>query len=170
MGACPPAIQVPGTIEAMKAQSSTLPAVDSLQERWYIVDAEGLIVGRLASRVASLLRGKREADYTPHLNHKIHVVIVNADKVVFTGKKLKDKVYYHHSGWRTGIKAITAGKLLQEKPEEVLRKAIHGMLPKNRLGSTLDKNVRIYAGAEHPHAAQQPKPLVIKTRVAKAKQ
>lgn len=148
----------------MKLQSSTIPAVESAPEKWYLIDADGLVVGRLASRVASIVRGKRTAEYTPHLNPRIHVVIVNADKVVFTGNKLRDKTYYHHSGWRTGIKSTTAGKLLAAKPEEVLRKAIHGMLPKNRLGSVLNKNIRIYAGPDHEQHAQTPEKLEITTR------
>jgi len=148
----------------MKAQSTTLPAVASTQEVWYEVDAAGQIVGRVAARIAQLVRGKLNPDFTPHLNPKIHVVVLNADKVVFTGKKLRDKLYRHHTGWMTGLKSVSAGKLLQTKPEEVLRHAIHGMLPKNRLGSVLNKNIRIYAGAEHPHQAQNPKPLAVKTR------
>jgi len=152
----------------MKAQSSTLPNVNEIAEKWYHVDAEGLIVGRLATRVASLVRGKLEPGYAPHLDHRIHVVITNADKVVFTGNKLQDKVYYHHSGWRTGIKSITADKLMQKDAPQVLEKAIYGMLPKNRLGRKLNKHVHIYAGAEHPHEAQQPTKLEIKTRQPKS--
>lgn len=148
----------------MKAQSTTLPDVTTTPEVWYEVDAAGQIVGRVAARIAQLVRGKLNPDFTPHLNPKIHVVIVNADKVVFTGKKLTDKFYRHHTGWMTGLKSTSAGKMLKDKPEEVLRQAIHGMLPKNRLGSVLNKNIRIYAGAEHPHQAQNPKPLVVKTR------
>jgi len=153
----------------MKPQATTIPNPAAAEEKWYVVDAAGQVLGRVASRVASLVRGKRNVDFSPHLNPRIHVVIVNADKVVLTGAKLKDKTYYHHSGWRTGIKAITAEKLLQKNPSDVLRFAIHGMLPKNTLGSALRKNIRIYAGSEHPHEAQQPESLVIKTRQPKAK-
>jgi len=151
----------------MKAQSTTIPAVDAYEEKWYQVDAAGQVVGRLAARIAKLVRGKTEANFAPHLNPKVHVVILNADKVVFTGNKLKDKTYYRHSGWRTGIKAETAEKLLARKPEDILRKAIYGMLPKNRLGAQLNRNIRIYAGTEHPHGAQQPEVLEIKTRQPK---
>ncbi len=151
----------------MKAQKSTLPNVNETKEKWFVVDAEGQIVGRLAARVAKLVRGKMDPLYTPHVNPKIHVVIVNADKVIFTGRKMSDKVYYHHSGWRTGIKSATAKEVLDKKPEEILRKAIYGMLPKNTLGSALNKNIRIYAGPDHDQQAQQPEPLTIKTREAR---
>lgn len=148
----------------MKAQPSTLLAVDTMPEKWFIVDAKGLILGRVAARVAKLLRGKTEATYCPHQNPKVHVVVINADKVVLTSDKLTEKTYYWHSKYRTGLKTTTPAKLLETRPAEVLRRAIHGMLPKNRLGSILNKNCRVYAGAEHPHQAQQPQPLVLKTR------
>ncbi|MDK2971641.1 MAG: large subunit ribosomal protein [Candidatus Sumerlaeota bacterium] len=148
----------------MRAQTTTLPKIDQTPEKWYLVDAEGQIVGRVAARVASLVRGKLSPSYTPHLNLKIHVVIINADKAIFTGNKMQQKSYYHHSGWRTGLKSITAEKLFIKDPADVLRKAIHGMLPKNTLGRSLNKNIRIYAGTEHPHQAQQPEVLAIKTR------
>jgi large subunit ribosomal protein L13 len=157
------------TSRLMKAQTSTLPKPHETREKWYLVDAEGLVVGRVASRVAKLVRGKLNADYAPHLDPKIHVIITNADKIVFTGQKLDKKTYYHHSPYRTGIKAATARKVLQEKPEEILRRAIHGMLPKNRLGRSLDRHVRIYKSGEYTdqHKAQQPEALVIKTRQPK---
>ncbi len=153
----------------MKAQTSTLPKPADIKEKWYIVDAEGLVVGRLASRVAKLIRGKLNPDFAPHLDPKIHVIITNADKVVFTGQKLKKKMYYHHSGWRTGIKSASAQQLLEKKPEEILRQAIHGMLPKNRLGRKLEKHIRIYrSGAyKEQHVAQQPETLTIHTRTPK---
>lgn len=150
----------------MKAQRSTLPKVEEIQDTWFHVDAEGQVVGRIAARVAKIVRGKTGAEFTPHLNPKIHVVITNADKVVFTGKKLDEKTYYWHSGWRTGIKSATAKEMLDRKPEEVLRKAIYGMLPKGPLGSKLNKNVRIFAGPEHTHQAQNPETIVIETRNA----
>jgi large subunit ribosomal protein L13 len=153
----------------MIAQRSTIPNVNEINEKWYVVDAQGLIVGRLAARVAKLVRGKMQADYTPHLNPKIHVVVINAEKAIFSGDKAKTKTYYRHSKYRTGLKETTPEKLLETNPTEILRKAIHGMLPKNRLGSVLNKNVRVYAGAEHPHEAQQPESLTIKTREIRAK-
>jgi large subunit ribosomal protein L13 len=154
----------------MKAPTSTLRREHEIQEKWYQIDATGLVLGRLAARVAKLVRGKTRPDYSPHLNPKIHVVITNADKVVLTGPKLTDKVYRHHTIYRTGLKEETAGKLLARKPAEVLRRAIQGMLPKNRLGRTLNKNLRIYGAGEYTgqHVAQQPETLVIKTRVPKS--
>jgi len=152
----------------MIPQRSTVPNVNEINEKWYIVDAQGLIVGRLAARVAKLIRGKLQPDYTPHLNPKIHVVVVNAEKAVFTGDKVKAKKYYRHSRFRTGLKETTPEKLLDTNPTEILRKAIHGMLPKNRLGAVLNKNVRIYAGPDHPHEAQQPESITIKTREVRA--
>lgn len=156
----------------MKAQKSTLRQPDEFPEKWYLVDADGLVVGRLAARVAKLLKGKLLPHYSPHLDPRIHVIVTNADKIVFTGKKLRDKEYIHHTRYRTGIKSVTAGKVLQENPERILRDAIQGMLPKNRLGKQLNRHVRIYRSGEYKdqHAAQQPEALVIKTRVPKAKQ
>ncbi|CAN5221691.1 50S ribosomal protein L13 [soil metagenome] len=154
----------------MRAQDSTLRRDHELKEKWYHVDAEGLIVGRVATRIASLLRGKYQPDYSPHLDHKIHVIITNADKIVLTADKMKTKIYYHHTRYRTGIKSITPEKLMESKPEEILRRAIHGMLPKNRLGRALDRHVRIYRSGAYTgqHTAQQPETLVIKTRTPKA--
>ncbi len=155
----------------MKAQSTTIRKPAEIEEKWYLVDAEGTVVGRLATRVASLLRGKLTPGFSQHQDPKIHVIITNADKVLFSGKKWADKVYYHHSGWRTGIKEATAGELLERKPEEILRNAIHGMLPKNRLGRKLNTNVRIYRSGEYKdnHAAQKPEVLNIRTRQPRAK-
>lgn len=150
----------------MKAQKTTLPNIKDIADKWYIVDAEGQITGRVASRVAKLVRGKLSTTYAPHINPKIHVIIINADKVVFTGNKTKKKTYYWHSGWRTGIKSATAEEMLANKPTEVLRKAIYGMLPKRALGSALNRNIRIFAGSEHPHEAQNPEVLNIQTRNA----
>jgi large subunit ribosomal protein L13 len=154
----------------MKAQTSTLLKPSEIKEKWYLVDAENQVVGRLSARVASLLRGKLTPAYAPHMDPKIHVVIINADKIIFTGKKLDDKIYYHHSGWRTGIKSITAGKLLATKPEEILRKAVHGMLPKGALGRKLDKHLRLFRSGEYKgqHDAQQPETLEIQTRTPSA--
>ncbi len=153
----------------MIPQRSTVPNVNEINEKWYVVDAKGLIVGRLAARVAKLVRGKMLPDYTPHLNPKIHVVILNAEQAIFSGNKAQDKRYYRHSRFRTGLKETSPEKLLETNPTEILRKAIYGMLPKNRLGAVLNKNVRIYAGSEHPHEAQQPEAVEVKTRVPRAK-
>lgn len=126
---------------------------------WYVVDAQGKILGRLASRIAMVLRGKTKPVFTPHLDTGDFVVVVNAGLVRLTGKKLENKFYYRHSGYPGGIKSISARHLLQRKPEEVLRHAVRGMLPKNSLGRQLLKKLKIYAGGDHPHQAQQPVPL-----------
>ncbi|HPX55467.1 MAG TPA: 50S ribosomal protein L13 [Syntrophales bacterium] len=130
---------------------------EEIQRDWFLVDAEGQVLGRLATEIAARLRGKHKPIYTPHVDTGDFIIVVNAGKVVLTGNKLKDKIYYHHTGYPGGIKSISAGKLLQEKPEEVLRKAVRGMLPKNTLGRAMLKKLKIYAGGEHDHAAQCPK-------------
>ena len=126
---------------------------------WYLVDAEDKILGRLACGIAHHLRGKHKAIYAPFMDTGDFVIVVNAEKIALTGKKLTDKVYYHHSGYPGGIKAITAGKLLKEKPEELLRTAVKGMLPKNTLGRAMLKKLKIYTGGDHPHEAQCPRVL-----------
>ncbi len=130
-----------------------------VDRRWFLVDAQGQVLGRLASRIASLLRGKVRPQFTPHLDTGDFVVVVNAGQVRLTGRKLDHKFYYRHSGYLGGLKTTTARQLLQRKPEEVLRQAVRGMLPKNSLGRHLLKKLKIYAGGEHPHQAQQPVPL-----------
>jgi large subunit ribosomal protein L13 len=137
--------------------STYYPRPGDLQERWYVVDAKGEVVGRLASRVAALLRGKADPTYHPAVDPKTHVIILNADKVVLTGRKLRQKVYHSHSGYPGGYKQISAEELNRKKPGDVLRRAIEGMLPKTRLGDRLKTHVRIYTGDTHPHAAQMPK-------------
>jgi len=132
---------------------------EEIQRDWFLVDAEGQVLGRLATEIAARLRGKHKPVYTPHVDTGDFIVVVNAGKVVLTGNKLRDKIYYHHTGYPGGIKSVSAGKLLQEKPEEVLRKAVRGMLPKNTLGRAMLKKLKIYAGGEHDHAAQCPKVL-----------
>ncbi len=126
---------------------------------WCLIDAEGKVLGRLASEIARRLRGKQKPIYTPHVDTGDFVVVVNAEKVSLTGKKLVDKIYYHHTGYPGGIKSITAGKLLKEKPERLLRKAVKGMLPKNSLGRRMLKKLKVYAGSKHPHEAQNPELL-----------
>ncbi|HEY5975595.1 MAG TPA: 50S ribosomal protein L13 [Geobacteraceae bacterium] len=128
---------------------------------WYLVDVDNKVLGRVASEIASILRGKRKPIYTPSVDTGDFVVVINAAKIGLTGKKLSDKVYYSHSGFPGGLKSITAGKLLDKKPEELLRKAVKGMLPKNKLARHMLSKLKVYAGAEHPHEAQQPKPLDI---------
>ncbi|MDD5712345.1 MAG: 50S ribosomal protein L13 [Smithellaceae bacterium] len=128
---------------------------------WYVVDGDGQVLGRLASEIARRLRGKHKPVYTPYTDTGDFIIVVNAEKVVLTGKKLTDKVYSHHSGYPGGIKQITAGKLLEKKPEEVLRTAVKGMLPKNTLGRAMLKKLKIYAGPDHDHEAQLPRSLTI---------
>ncbi len=133
-----------------------------IQRDWLIIDATDLTVGRLASEVASLLRGKHKPTFTPHMDCGDYVVIINADKVKFTGKKLTDKKYYRHTGHPGGLKEETAGKLLERAPERVLEYAVKGMLPKNRLGRQMYRKLFVYAGADHKHTAQQPKEYTLK--------
>jgi large subunit ribosomal protein L13 len=123
---------------------------------WVVIDADGRALGRVAARAASVLRGKHRPDFTPNQDAGDFVVIINAAKVMLTGKKLTDKVYHRHTGFPGGIRSTTAGKLLQTKPERVLEMAVHGMLPKNRLGRRLFNKLKVYRGNEHPHVAQQP--------------
>ncbi len=130
-----------------------------IKRDWYLVNAEGRVLGRLASEIARRLRGKHKAIYTPHVDTGDFVVVVNAEKVSLTGKKLTDKIYYHHTGYPGGIKSVTAGKMLKEKPERLLYIAVKGMLPKNSLGRKMLKKLKIYKGEKHPHSAQDPRAL-----------
>lgn len=132
---------------------------EEIEHQWYLVNAEGKVLGRLASGLAKILRGKNKPIYTPHLDTGDFVIVVNADKVTLTGRKMKEKVYYHHSGYPGGIKEITAEKLLAKKPAEILRIAVRGMLPKNSLGRQMLRKLKIYAGPNHPHEAQKPMPI-----------
>lgn len=134
---------------------------EDVQRSWYLVDAENKVLGRLASELAKILRGKKKPDFTPHVDTGDYVVVINAEKVNLTGNKLKDKVYYRHSGYPGGIKSMTAEDLQAKRPEDLIRIAVKGMLPKNRLGRKVFKKLKVYAGAEHPHQAQQPKPIEI---------
>lgn len=128
---------------------------------WYVVDAEGKTLGRLASQIAHRLRGKHKPSYTPHVDTGDYIVVINADKIAVTGKKAEDKKYYRHSGYPGGIKETNFIKLIAHKPEDVLHKAVKGMLPSGPLGYAMIKKLKLYAGSEHPHAAQQPQPLDI---------
>jgi len=127
--------------------------------KWYIIDANGKTLGRLATQVAMVLRGKNQPTYTPHVDIGNRVVVINAEKVVVTGKKPDQKKYYHHSGYPGGLKAKTFKEMIQHKPEQVVHHAVRGMLPQNRLGRKLGKKLKVYRGPEHPHQAQQPQPL-----------
>ncbi len=130
-----------------------------VERKWHLVDAQGKTLGRLATRVAVLLRGKNKAIFTPHVDAGDFVIVVNADKVVLTGKKMKDKLYIHHSGYPGGLKSISAEKLMEKKPERLISMAVQGMLPKTKLGRKLIKKLKVYTGANHPHEAQQPEAL-----------
>jgi len=128
-------------------------------DKWYIVNAEGAVLGRLATFVASRLRGKHNPLFTPHADIGDSVIVINADKIILTGKKLDKKIYYSHSGYIGGLKEITAKKLMEKRPEDLIRFAVKGMLPKNRLGRKLFKKLKVYTGDKHPHEAQKPEVL-----------
>ena len=134
----------------------------AIERKWYVVDATGYTLGRLASEVAKVLRGKNKAVFTPHIDTGDYVIVVNADKIKVTGKKLDQKIYYKHSGFPGGLSETPYRRLLNEKPEFVIQHAVIGMLPKGPLGRKMAKKMKVYAGAEHEHAAQQPETLVIK--------
>jgi large subunit ribosomal protein L13 len=135
---------------------------EDITRAWHLIDAEGQVLGRLAVQVAVLLRGKNKPIFTPHVDTGDHVVVVNAEKVVLTGDKLRQKMYRHHSGYPGGLKETSAGTLLREKPERVVTLAIKGMLPKNKLGKHIATKLRVYRGADHPHVAQAPKPFALR--------
>ena len=139
-----------------------MPKAADITRKWYVVDAEGLALGRVASQVANILRGKNKPIYTPNVDTGDYVIVINCDKVILTGKKLDQKIYYKHSGFVGGLKETKYRKLLAEKPEVAMRHAVVGMLPKGPLGRQMAKKLKIYAGAEHEHAAQQPEVLVSK--------
>lgn len=134
---------------------------ETVRRDWYVVDAEGKTLGRLASEIARRLRGKHKAEYTPHVDTGDYIVVVNADKVRVTGRKATDKMYHHHTGFIGGIKSISFDKLMDKKPTMALQTAVKGMLPKNPLGRAMFRKLKVYAGAEHDHSAQQPQALEI---------
>jgi large subunit ribosomal protein L13 len=135
------------------------PKVAEVERGWWLIDAEGQTLGRLASRIAQLLRGKHQPAFTPHLDLGDHVVVVNADKIAVTGNKMDQKIYYRHSGYPGGLREETLAVVLKRTPERAIRDAVKGMLPHNRLGRQLLGKLKIYAGPEHPHHGQSPKPL-----------
>jgi large subunit ribosomal protein L13 len=139
---------------------STKPS--EIQRDWWLVDADGVVLGRLASEVAKRLRGKHKPNFAPHLDVGDHVVVVNASKVVLTGAKLVSKQHYRHSGYPGGLKQVAYAKLMVERPEAVVEKAVKGMLPGNKLGRAMLRKLKVYSGSEHPHGAQNPTPLDIK--------
>ena len=132
-----------------------------LKRSWHVVDAEGKVLGRLASEIASLLRGKHRVDFTPHTDTGDYVIVTNASKIKLTGRKLTDKIYHHHTSWVGGVVSRTAQEVLDDKPEELIKTAIKGMLPKTTLGRHMLTKLKVYANAEHPHTAQKPEALAI---------
>jgi len=136
---------------------------ETRDRRWYVVDAEGKTLGRLATQLADVLRGKRKPEYTPHVDTGDFVVVINAEKIAVTGDKRAQKRYYRHSGYPGGLRSRTLGEMLERRPEEVIRKAVKGMLPRNRLARRQITKLKVYAGPEHPHAAQKPEPMEIET-------
>jgi large subunit ribosomal protein L13 len=139
--------------------SVSSPKESELERKWFVVDADRQVLGRLASRVAAILRGKHKPAFSPHLDLGDHVVVINAEKVHLTGRKLTDKVYRWHTGYLGGLREVSAGSMLKSHPERMIEWAVQGMLPKNRLGRAMAKKLKVYRGAQHPHAAQQPAPL-----------
>jgi large subunit ribosomal protein L13 len=133
----------------------------NVERKWYVIDAEGQVLGRVASRVASILRGKNKPTFTPHVDTGDHVIVINVDKMVLTGNKLDQKFYYRHTQHPGGLKAVSYRHLMADKPEQALQLAVKGMLPKNSLGRAMIKKLRIYQGAEHNHQAQKPEALEI---------
>jgi len=142
----------------VKKYTQSAKAVEN-KGNWWVVDAEGQVLGRLATAIASRLRGKHNPAFTPHVDTGDSVVVINAEKIVLTGRKLANKIYYRHSGYIGGLKEITAEKLLEKRPEDLIRFAVKGMLPKNKLGRKLFRKLKVYAGNAHPHEAQQPEAM-----------
>jgi large subunit ribosomal protein L13 len=140
----------------VKLQKTYTPKPADVERAWFVVDAEGIPLGRLSSEVAALLRGKHKPTYAPHVDGGDHVIVINAEKVAVTSDKSKTKIYYRHSGYPGGLKAESFERLQERRPEAIIERAIKGMLPKNRLGRQMGRKLKVYAGAEHPHAAQMP--------------
>ncbi len=143
----------------MLTQKTRMPKTAEIQRKWYVIDAEGQVLGRLAAQVAGVLMGKGNPLFARHVDCGDYVVVINAEKVRVTGRKLAQKTYYRHTGYLGGIKSVTLEKQLQEKPEKVIEDAVYGMIPKNRLGRKILTKLKVYRGAEHPHGAQQPEEM-----------
>jgi large subunit ribosomal protein L13 len=148
--------------------STYSPKASEIERAWHVVDAEGMVLGRLATEVARLLRGKHKPTFTPHLDTGDHVIVINAEKVVLTSSKAETKLVYRHTGYPGGLKTATYAQLLDRKPEDAVRRTIRGMLPKNRLGRQMLTKLKVYAGPTHPHAAQNPEPYAIDHARARA--
>jgi len=135
--------------------------LETVKRDWYVVDAKDMVLGRLSTQIANVLRGKNKAIYTPSVDTGDFVIVINAEKIALTGRKLADKIYYNHSGYVGGLKEVSAGEMLDKKPIELIKRAVKGMLPKNKLSRHMLKKLKVYAGASHPHDAQQPKNLTL---------
>jgi len=142
--------------------STPMPSEHEIQRQWMVVDAAGQVLGRLATRVASILRGKHKPTFAPHLDVGDHVIVINAEQVHLTGRKLTDKMYRWHTGYIGGLREVSAENMLRRHPERVIEWAVQGMLPKNRLGRAMARKLKVYRGAAHPHQAQQPKALEVR--------
>ncbi len=138
--------------------STPFPSSKTIEREWHVLDSEGQVLGRLATRIETILMGKHEPSYTPFLDCGDHVVVVNAEKIVLTGNKMNDKIYYRHTGYPGGIKEARARRVMREHPTRILESAVRGMVPKTKLGRQMLTKLRVYAGPEHPHEAQQPQP------------
>lgn len=146
-------------VEMMTVQKTYIPKGEEVTSEWYLVDAEGQTLGRLASKIATVMLGKHKPSFTPGVMGGDFVVVTNADRIRVTGKKLEDKIYYHHTGYPGGIRSITLRQQLAKHPERVIRRAVWGMIPHNKIGRKIIKRLKIYVGSEHPHAPQHPKTL-----------
>ena len=151
----------------MKTTTSAKPA--DIKKTWYLIDATDLVLGRLASQIATLLRGKHKPSYTPHMDCGDYVVVINAEKVALTGNKMENKMYHHHTGYIGGIKSVNAAKLMEKHPEDLIYKAVERMISRNKLGRAQMTKLRVYTGTEHPHAAQNPVALDITAKNRKNK-
>ena len=148
----------------MKLQKTYSPTPASIERAWHVVDATGAPLGRLASRIAQVLRGKHKPTYAPHIDGGDYVIVINAEKVSVTSGKTQSKIYYRHSGYPGGLKEETFERLLDRRPEAIIERAVKGMLPKNRLGRQMGRKLKVYAGPDHPHASQNPQPLELDIR------
>jgi large subunit ribosomal protein L13 len=163
MAIIPPAAWDPVRVETrlFRGMKTFVATPENRTRDWYVVDAEGQTLGRLATQIANALRGKRKPEYTPHCDVGDFVIVVNAEKIAVTGDKLKSKRYYRHSGYPGGIRSRTLEEMLDRKPEDVIRRAVKGMLPRNKMARKQLLKLKVYAGPDHPHAAQQPQPLEV---------
>jgi large subunit ribosomal protein L13 len=144
--------------------TTLMPKEEEVERKWFLVDASDRVLGRLATQVATVLRGKHKPQFSPHLDVGDHVVVINAEKIHLTGRKLTDKIYRWHSGYIGGLREVSAERMIKTHPERVIEWAVQGMLPKGRLGRAMAKKLKVYKGADHPHAAQKPEPLATRAR------